>query len=85
LNFPFMSWEVLSKFSFATARRSGRFIVVDLTIPHRTISTSARNGGQTEHVRHLINHQSCEGSGHAVVFEFISKRGEEAYHDAVCA
>lgn len=80
-----MNWEVLSRFSFAAVRRSGRFIAVDLATPHRTISTSARNGGQTEHLRHLINHQSCEGSGHAAVFEFISKRGEEAYHDAVCA
>jgi adenosylcobinamide hydrolase len=80
-----MNWEVLSRFSFAVVRRCGRFVAVDLTTPHRTISTSARNGGQTEHVRHLINHQSCEGSGHAAVFEFILKRGEEAYHDAVCA
>jgi hypothetical protein len=77
-----MNWEVLSRFSFAVVRRCGRFVAVDLTTPHRTISTSARNGGQTEHVRHLINHQSCEGSGHAAVFEFILKRGEEAYHDA---
>lgn len=79
-----MNWENLSESSRAMTRRHGRFITVDFKEPHRTISTSARNGGQTDHVRHLVNHQSCEGSGHNALFEFISVRGEEAYHDKIC-
>jgi adenosylcobinamide amidohydrolase len=80
-----VNWEVLSEAPHAVVRRKGRFIAVDLKVPHHTISTSARNGGQTDYLRHLINHQSCEGSGHNIAFDVISAQGEEAYHDAVCA
>jgi adenosylcobinamide amidohydrolase len=80
-----MTWEILAEARHAIVRRNGRFIAVDLLVPHHTISTSARNGGQTDHVRYLINHQSCEGAGHNIVSEVISTQGEEAYHDAVCA
>ena len=31
--------------------------------PHRVLSTSVRHGGQVDHLRHLLNHQSCEGHG----------------------
>jgi adenosylcobinamide amidohydrolase len=80
-----MNWEILAEARHAVVRRNGRFIAVDLLVPHHTISTSARNGGQTHHLRHLVNHQSCEGAGHNIVSEVISTEGEEAYHDAVCA
>jgi adenosylcobinamide amidohydrolase len=80
-----MHWEALHTTSHATARRHGRFLVVDLHGPHAVLSTSVRNGGQTEHVRHLVNHQSCEGSGHAERARVITENGQEAYHDLVCA
>jgi adenosylcobinamide amidohydrolase len=79
-----MSWEPLLTTRTAVVRRQGRFVVADLTVPHDVLSTSARNGGQTAHVRHLVNHQSCEGSGHAARAAVITERGQEAYHDAVC-
>src|SRR5207245_1665738 len=79
-----MNWETLARLRHAVIRRHGRFLVVDLNAPHRTISTSVRNGGQTDHVRHLVNHQSCEGAGHDERFEVITAQGHEAYHDAVC-
>jgi adenosylcobinamide amidohydrolase len=80
-----MTWEILAEARHAVVRRNGRFISVDLLAPHHTISTSARNGGQTDHLHYLINHQSCEAAGHNIVSEVISTQGEEAYHDAVCA
>jgi adenosylcobinamide amidohydrolase len=80
-----MNWEVLGTLPSASIRRSGRFLVVDLRSPHLVLSTSVRNGGQTEHLRHLVNHQSCEGSGHDARFQMIQSMGQEAYHDAVCA
>lgn len=80
-----MDWEVLARNSAAVVRRHGRFLVVDLQGRHLVISTSARNGGQTEIVRHLINHQSCEGSGHQSRYEVITAGGQQAYHDLVCA
>lgn len=80
-----MQWEILLRRDIALIRRSGRFILVDLQVPHWVLSTSVKNGGQTEHVRHLMNHQSCEGTGHDARARMIRERGHEAYHDAVCA
>src|SRR3982074_554777 len=82
---PSTSWETIARLPQAAVRRRGRFIVVDLMVPHLTISTSARNGGQTDHVNHLVNHQSCEGAGHDARFEIITEQGQDAYHDAMCA
>ena len=81
---PMTHWEVLLDRPHATLRRRGRFVVADLHGPHRVISTSARNGGQNDHVRHLVNHQSCEGAGHDARFRTITEHGQEAYHDSVC-
>ena len=78
------NWEILARLQQAVIRRRGRYLVVDLAVPHRTLCTSTRNGGQTESVRHLVNHQSCEPAGHDARFEFITGQGMEAYHDTVC-
>ena len=80
-----MHWEALSTRPSAGIRRSGRFLVADLLVPHRVLSTSVRNGGQTEHLRHLVNHQSCEGSGHDARSQFIKERGLDGYDSEVCA
>jgi adenosylcobinamide amidohydrolase len=87
-----MTWEVLRTLTRAesgrggvTLRRHGRFLVADLREPHQVLSTSVRNGGLVTHVRHLVNHQSCEGTGHDARFKVITEQGQEAYHDAVCA
>jgi adenosylcobinamide hydrolase len=77
-------WEVLLALPAARVRRRGRFVVVDLLRPHDAISTSVRNGGFADHVRHFVNHQSCEGAGHDARFHFIKDQGQEAYHDFVC-
>lgn len=78
-------WEILASPPQARVKRHGRFLVVELFVPHRTISTSARNGGEVKSVRYLVNHQSCEGAGHASRGHFISDQGPERYHDRVCA
>ncbi|MEQ1871958.1 MAG: adenosylcobinamide amidohydrolase, partial [Vicinamibacterales bacterium] len=65
-------------------RRHGRFFVADLHGPHLVLSTSSTNGGQVDFVRHLVNHQSCEGSGHDARFQVMAANGHEAYHDVVC-
>ena len=64
--------------------RSGRFIVVDLLSPHRVITTSPCVGGVSEEIRHLVNHQSCEASGHSDRFLKITEAGMEGYHSSVC-
>ncbi len=79
-----MHWVVLSSQPSAVVRRHGRYLVADLRTPHRVLSTSVVNGGQVEHVRHLVNHQSCEGTGHDERFRVITENGQEAYHDLVC-
>jgi adenosylcobinamide amidohydrolase len=79
-----MSWETLLTLPAAAVRRYGRFVVADLAEPCLVLSTSARNGGQAGDVRHIVNHQSCEGSGHTERARLIADRGQEAYHDGVC-
>jgi adenosylcobinamide amidohydrolase len=65
--------------------RKGRFLVSELHVPHRVLSTSTRNGGQRDDLRFLVNHQSCEGTGHTTRQEYITGLGLEAYHDVTCA
>jgi adenosylcobinamide amidohydrolase len=62
--------------------RSGRFVVAELLVPHRVLSTSARNGGQREGLRFLVNHQSCEGTDHRERHAVIM--GNAEYHDLAC-
>src|SRR5207237_10902144 len=80
-----MHWELLLQQSLLDVRRSGRFVVADLNEPHAVLSTSVRNGGQADHVRHLLNHQSCEGTAHLERHRVMTEKGIDAYQDRVCA
>jgi adenosylcobinamide amidohydrolase len=80
-----MRWETILEQPGCQVRRSGRFVVADLAEPHRLLSTSARNGGQVDHVRHVLNHQSCEGAGHHDRHGALTDGGPSGYHDRVCA
>ena len=79
-----MSWETLLDRPEFHLRRRGRYLVAELREAHRVLSTSVTNGGQTEHVRFLLNHQSCEGAGHLEVHRVITEIGYPAYHARVC-
>ncbi|MEQ1731528.1 MAG: adenosylcobinamide amidohydrolase [Vicinamibacterales bacterium] len=79
-----MNWEQLIHQAHFGLRRAGRYLVVDLATPHRVLSTSPRNGGQVDGVRHLVNHQSCEGGGHVDRGRMLADVGPAAYHDRVC-
>lgn len=65
--------------------RHGRFLRADLKKPHRVLSTSTVNGGQSEQVHHLLNHQSSEGKGHLARHDLYMSQGHEAYHRMACA
>jgi adenosylcobinamide amidohydrolase len=78
-------WVTLLERPGFTLRRSGKYLVADLAVPHRVLSTSVVNGGQTEHVRFLLNHQSCEGAGHHDLHQLIAEIGYAGYHDRICA
>jgi adenosylcobinamide amidohydrolase len=80
-----MHWEHLLQQRSFELRRAGRFLVADLNEPHHVVSTSVRNGGQVDHVRHLLNHQSCEGTAHLERHRVMTEGGLDAYHDKVCA
>jgi adenosylcobinamide amidohydrolase len=64
--------------------RTGRFLITELLQPHRVLSTSTRNGGQSEGLRYLVNHQSCEGADHRERHAQITASEPEDYHDAAC-
>jgi len=80
-----MDWELLLRQRSFELRRSGRVLVADLNEPHRVLSTSVRNGGQVDHVRYLLNHQSCEGNAHLERHRGMTEGGLDTYHDKICA
>ena len=67
-----------------SARRMGRYILVELLAPHRVLSTSAHCGGQREDIGFLANHQSCEAQGDTDRQERIATLGLVEYHREVC-
>jgi adenosylcobinamide amidohydrolase len=79
-----MHWEVLARMESAVVRRRGRFVVAELGGPHLVFSTSTKNGGQSDRVRYLVNHQSCEGAGHESRAHVVTAGGQDTYHDDVC-
>jgi adenosylcobinamide amidohydrolase len=66
-------------------RRGGRFLRADLKKPHLVLSTSHVNGGQSESLRYLMNHQSSEGKGHMARHDLLVGQGQDAYHRMACA
>ena len=78
------SGDVLCRSALFEARRSGRYLVIELLAPHRVMSTSACGGGQRDDLRFLVNHQSCEGQGDQERYELISRLGLDVYHRTVC-
>ena len=77
--------ECIGRSGHYELRRGGRFLVADLSTPHQVLTTSACGGGLRNDVRHLVNHQSCEGAGHDARFRFITALGDADYHRHVCA
>jgi adenosylcobinamide amidohydrolase len=80
-----MSWHVLTERPTFVLRRRGRFLIAELVGDHRVLSTSPCHGGQTSHVRFIVNHQSCEGRGHDEHHRAITDGGDATYHDRTCA
>jgi adenosylcobinamide amidohydrolase len=81
------SWKSSAWFSAPTFNtyRQGRFIVAELTMPHRVLTTSSCVGGVSSRVLHLVNHQSCEAGGHSERGAEISRLGLDGYHQTVCS
>jgi len=79
-------WKSAPWFSAPTfeAFRKGRFVIAELGGPHRVITTSSCVGGVNTAIRHLVNHQSCEGSGHAERASVLMELGLDGYHHSVC-
>jgi adenosylcobinamide amidohydrolase len=78
------TWEIMLDTDLFALRRSGRFLVADLGAPHRVVSTSVRHGGQIDHLKHFLNHQSCEGAAHLERHTLMTEGGLDAYHDVAC-
>lgn len=76
--------EVLRESAACRIHRSGRFLVAELLQPHTVLSTSIRNGGRSQAVRYLLNHQSCEAAAHLERHDIIHGHGLESYHDLAC-
>ena len=81
---PVLNWELLQSTEYYLLRRASRYLIAELAGPHLVLSTSVRNGGQTQQVRYIGNHQSCEATAHRDRHEFIRAYGQAGYHDTVC-
>jgi adenosylcobinamide amidohydrolase len=79
-----MSWELLLQRPDFMLRRRGRFLVAELAGPSLVMSTSVQNGGQSDRVRYLLNHQSCEGAGHHELHRLMTEIGHGEYHRRMC-
>lgn len=77
--------ETLYESALFTARRNGRFLVVELRVAHGVLSTCAQCGGWRRDLRFLVNHQSCEARGDEARQQEIVGLGPAAYHRRVCA
>src|SRR5215470_11808646 len=79
------SWQSAPWFTGPTfeAFRLGRFVVAALKGQHRVLTTSSCSGGMSTGIEYLINHQSCEATGHTERFLEITKLGLDGYHRAV--
>src|SRR3981081_1952994 len=76
--------EILRETSGYRIHRRGRFLVAELLQPHLVLSTSVRNGGQSETLRYLVHHQTCEAAAHQERHDIIHSRGLKSYHDRAC-
>lgn len=76
--------ESIDQNAFYHLKRNGRFLTAELLVPHQVLSTSVCGGGLRSDIQYLVNHQSCEGSGHMARFELIKQVGEVGYHKQVC-
>lgn len=77
-------YEIICQGRSFVVRRAGRFLLGELQGPHRVLSTSAHGGGQNEFIRYIVNHQSCEGGGHAARQVLLGELGQLGYHNQVC-
>src|SRR5689334_21696841 len=64
--------------------RLGRFVVAQLRAEHRVLTTSSCSAGMSNGIEYLVNHQSCEATGHTERFLEITKLGLDGYHRSVC-
>lgn len=64
--------------------RDGRFLLTELLRPHRVLSTSMVGGGLREDCTHVVNHQSCEPSGHDEAMRRWRELGAEGSHREAC-
>jgi adenosylcobinamide amidohydrolase len=65
--------------------RQGRYLFVAFRRPHLVLSTCRVNGGVSETLTHLANHQSCEGAAHPARYERILGLGARDYHARTCS
>ncbi|EGV16764.1 adenosylcobinamide amidohydrolase [Thiocapsa marina] len=65
--------------------RQGRYLVVAFARAHRVLATCRMNGGMSESLTHLVNHQSCEGVAHSARYETLLGLGARDYHVRTCS
>lgn len=66
--------------SLFSVLRQARYLQVNLSVPHRVLSSSAANGGEQDSVAVLVNHQSFSGPQDVERFEKRVRLSPWEYH-----
>jgi adenosylcobinamide amidohydrolase len=77
-------WAPMTGFTGIGAYRRGRFLTAQWETPHRCYSTSSVNGGERLDLTHVMNHQSCEGTGHQGRDGVLHSADPNEYHQMAC-
>ena len=83
VEFAFDTPAKLLENSQIIAQRPGRFFVITLKTPHQILSTSVVNGGQTDSIDYLVNHQSMEARGDQLRFMQQITMNRHQYHQNI--
>ncbi len=65
--------------------RGNKFIAVKFVVPHRVISTCRVNGGITDSLEMVFNHQVCEPSDHFPPVQKLAIDEPSAYMEKICS
>ena len=74
---------VLAETPYFIAHRNGRHFVVSLREKHQVLSTSEWNGGMSNTINYLVNHQSMESNADHQQADKVLSQSPQEYHTSV--
>ncbi|WP_051303270.1 adenosylcobinamide amidohydrolase [Psychromonas aquimarina] len=76
--FPLLQTELF------TIKQQGRFIGINLLHRHRVLSSCPINGGLSDDLTYLVNHQSCDPVPESAHSSYLNSLSASQYHQLQC-